>query len=92
MKEEKNWHYTVYDTGKSDSVMNSVVVWNFEIVLLLKFLYYTDSYVGRVDRVANRVVLKTLELYFRCNLILHGSLHGLPKPCLKPCGDLEILG
>ena len=52
----KNWYYTVNSTGKSDSVINSVVVWNFEFVLLLKFLYYTDGYTDRVDRVANRVL------------------------------------
>ena len=52
----KNWYYTVHYTGKTDSVINSVVVWNFEFVLLLKFLYYTNGYTGRVDRVANRVL------------------------------------
>ena len=52
MKEEQNWYYT----GKTDSVSNSVVVWNFEIVLLLKILHYTDDYTGRVDRVANGVL------------------------------------
>ena len=53
-------------TGKTDSVTNSVAIWNFEIVLLLKFVHYTDSYTGRVERVANRVFgLKLSELYFR---------------------------
>ena len=49
-------YYTVNHTGKTDSVINSVVVWNFEFVLLLEFLYYTDSYTDRVDRVANCVL------------------------------------
>ena len=49
-------YYAVNHTGKTDSVTNSVVVWNFEFVLLLRFLYYTDSYTDRVDRVANRVL------------------------------------
>ena len=52
MKEEQNWYYTGNHTGKT----NSVVVWNSECVLLLKFLHYTDGYMGRVDRVANRVL------------------------------------
>ena len=52
MTEEQNLYYT----GKTDSVTNSVVVQNYEIVLLLKFLHYTDGYTGRVDRVANRVL------------------------------------
>ena len=30
MKEEKNRHFTVNYIGKPDSVINSVVVWNFE--------------------------------------------------------------
>ena len=49
--------YTGNYTGKTDSVTNSVAVWNFEIVLLLKFVHYTDSYMGRVGRVANRVLV-----------------------------------
>ena len=57
MIEEQNWYYTVNHTGKTDSIINSVVVWNFEFVLLLKFLYYTDGYTDRVDRVANRVLV-----------------------------------
>ena len=56
MKDEQNWYYTVNYTVRSDSVTNSVVVWNSEIVLLLKSLHYTDGYTGRVDRVANRVL------------------------------------
>ena len=56
MKEEKNCNYTGNYTGKTYSVTNSVVVWNFEFVLLLKLWYYTDSYTGSVDRVANRVL------------------------------------
>ena len=56
MKEEQNWYYTVNYTGETDSVTNSVVVWNSKFVLLLKFLYYTDGYTGRVDRVVNRVL------------------------------------
>ena len=56
MIEKQNWYYTVNYTGNTDSVSNSVVVWNFEIVLLLKILHCTDSYTGRVDRVANRVL------------------------------------
>ena len=56
-KRRKNWHYTVYDTGKSDSVINSVVVWNCKICVVLKILYYTDYYTGRVNRVANRVLI-----------------------------------
>ena len=51
MKEVKIWYYTVIYTGRSDSVTNGVVVWNSKIVLLLKFLHYTDDYTGRVDRV-----------------------------------------
>ena len=53
---EKDWHYTVYDTDKSDSVTNSVVVWNYKICVVLKILYYTDDYTGWIDRVANRVL------------------------------------
>ena len=55
-KRGKNWYYTVNYTGKTNSVTNSVVIWNFEFVLLLRFLRYTDSYMGRVDRVLNRVL------------------------------------
>ena len=56
MKEEQNLYYTSNYTGKTNSVTNSVIVWNFEFVLLLKFLYYTDGYTDRVDRVANHVL------------------------------------
>ena len=56
MKEEQNWYYTVNYTGKTDSVTNSVIAWNFEFVLLLKFLHYTDDYTGRVARIVNRVL------------------------------------
>ena len=50
-------YYTGNFPSKTDSVTNNVVVWNFEIVLLLKFVHYTDSYTGRPDRVANRVLV-----------------------------------
>ena len=57
MKEEKI-DITRFNTRViQDSVTNSVVVWNFEIVLLLKFVHYTDNYTGRVERVANRVLI-----------------------------------
>ena len=56
MTEKQNLYYPVYYTGKTDSVTNSVAVWNFEFVLLLNLLYYTDSYTGRVNRVVNRVL------------------------------------
>ena len=64
MKEEKNWHYTVYETGKSDSVINSVVVWNCKICVVLKFLHYTDDYTGRVDfaEIPNRVFAENVRI------------------------------
>ena len=49
-------YYTINYTSDTDSVTNSIVVWNFEFVLLLKFLHYADGYTGRVDRVASRVL------------------------------------
>ena len=64
-----------------------------EICIVVEMLHYTVYYTGRIGRVANRVFdLRLSELCFCWKLRLHDLSHGLPRPCSKPCGNLEKFG
>ena len=56
-EEEENWHNTIKYTSKLDSGKVSMVGRDSKICIVAEMLHYTVYYTGRVDRVANRVLV-----------------------------------